>query len=160
MGRETALHQRIIQDPIARTLGENARVGSWIIFLFFLGEGGPVVHKHNLDGCDKIVVDLRLTVGYSKINKTQPPLKVSPTRAVSKAGSFRAVSLNSSAPAQHRVLFFFFFLGEGGPVGHKLSLYMGGWARRSQAIELKCRTTTCSLLKNYKYYRVVARPIN
>jgi len=35
----------------------------------------------------------------------------------------------------------------GGPVGHKLSLYMGGWARRSQATELKCRTTTSSLFK-------------
>ena len=31
-------------------------------------------------------------LGYSRINKTKPPLKVSSIRAVSKAGSFRAVS--------------------------------------------------------------------
>ena len=39
-----------------------------------------------------IFLDFYFKMGYSRINKTKPPLKVSSIRAVSKAGSFRAVS--------------------------------------------------------------------
>ena len=41
-------------------------------------------------------------LGYSRINKTKPPLKVSSIRAVSKAGSFRAVSRQSRDVSLHK----------------------------------------------------------
>ena len=39
-----------------------------------------------------IFLDFYFKMGYSRINKTKPPLKVSAMSAVSKAGAFRAVS--------------------------------------------------------------------
>ena len=41
-------------------------------------------------------------LGYNGINKTKPPLKVSSIRAVSKAGSFRAVSRQSRDVSLHK----------------------------------------------------------
>ena len=41
-------------------------------------------------------------LGYNRINKTKPPLKVSSIRAVSKAGSFRAVSRQSRDVSLHK----------------------------------------------------------
>ena len=41
-------------------------------------------------------------LGYNRINKTKPPLKVSAMSAVSKAGSFRAVSRQSRDVSLHK----------------------------------------------------------
>ena len=67
-------------------------------------------------------------LGYYGINKTKPPLKVSSIRAVSKAGSFRAVSRQSRDVSLHK--------SSPGAVylpSTEFYFFVGGWARSSQA---------------------------
>jgi len=64
----------------------------------FIGEVKNII----VAPCDNLTLDSGRLMGYYGINKTKAPLKVSPTRAVSKAGTFRAVSRQSRDVSLHK----------------------------------------------------------
>ena len=65
-----------------------------------LNEIEEATSEHQAPSANELDKDPGL--GYYGINKTKPPLKVSSIRAVSKAGSFRAISRQSRDVSLHK----------------------------------------------------------